>query len=100
MIDWLILLLLTSSSFRPTLQGSGEDGDQAARGVPLRPGAARGRDARHPGHDARGHQAEQGQDHPAAPQRVLEVLESQHSMEGQYAFFATFAMGKIGVLRH
>lgn len=40
-------------------------------------------DARHPGHDARGHQAEQGPHHPAAPQRGLEVLEGQHPLEGK-----------------
>ena len=66
------------------LEGRGQDGDQAARGEPLRPGVAGGRHARHSGHDAGGHQAEQGQSHPPAPQRGLALLEGQHSLEGQW----------------
>ena len=39
-------------------------------------------DARHPGHDAWGHQAEQGAYDPAAPERGLALLEGQHPLEG------------------
>ena len=39
-------------------------------------------DAWHSGHDAGGNQAEQGAYHPAASLRGLEVLESQHPLEG------------------
>lgn len=53
--------------------GHGKDGDQAAHRVALRSGAARRSDARHPGHDARRRQAEQGPRHPAALVRGLEV---------------------------
>lgn len=39
-------------------------------------------DARHPGHDAGGHQAEQGAHDPTAPERGLALLEGQHPVEG------------------
>mmetsp|Transcript_19442 Transcript_19442/g.63360 ORF Transcript_19442/g.63360 Transcript_19442/m.63360 type:complete len:256 (+) Transcript_19442:1842-2609(+) len=66
----------------PLLQGRRQDGDQAARRVALRPRAARGGDARHLGHDARGRQDEQVAHHPAAPLRGLALLEGQHPVEG------------------
>lgn len=44
----------------------GQNGDQAARRIPLRLGAARVSHARHRGHDAGGYQAEQGQDYTPA----------------------------------
>ena len=44
-------------------------------------------DARHPGHDAGGNQTEQGSNHPAAPLGGLEMLESQHPLEGTTAVF-------------
>ncbi|MEW5319339.1 MAG: hypothetical protein WDW38_010498 [Sanguina aurantia] len=37
--------------------------------------------ARHPRHDARGREAEQGSHHPAAPQRGMAMLEGQHPLE-------------------
>lgn len=38
--------------------------------------------ARHLGHDAGGHKAEQGPYNPAAPERGVAVLEGQHPVEG------------------
>lgn len=68
---------------RPSLEGCRKDCHKAARGVSLRPGAQGSCDARHPGHDARRDQTEQSQNHPAAPERGLAVLEGQYSLEGR-----------------
>jgi len=65
----------------PPLEGRGQDGDEAASGVPLRSGTSRLRHARHPRHDAGRNQAEQGQDHLAAPVGSFPLLEGQHSVE-------------------
>ena len=59
-------------------QGHQQDGDQAKGGEPVRPGTARSGHARHTRHDAGERQSEQEQNHPAAPQRGVEMLEGTH----------------------
>ena len=75
---WAIL----ARQFEALVEGHREDGHEAARRVALRPRAARGSDARHPGHDARGRQGQQVAHHPAAPLRGVALLEGQHPVEG------------------
>jgi hypothetical protein len=78
----LVGQLARASVRRACQQGHRQDGDEAARGEPVRPRIACGRHARHSRPDAGGGQGEQVAHHLAASERGMEMLEEQHSMEG------------------
>uniref|UniRef100_A0A2M3ZSM4 Putative secreted peptide n=1 Tax=Anopheles braziliensis TaxID=58242 RepID=A0A2M3ZSM4_9DIPT len=69
----------------PTLEGCCQDGDEAARRIALRSGAACVRHARHCRYDAGRYQAEQGPYHSAASVRGVALLEGKHPVEGARA---------------
>lgn len=61
-----------------------QNSNKATCRISLRPRAASLRNARYSRHDARRHQAEQGEDDIATSLRGVAVLESEYTLEGEF----------------